>query len=132
MITAFEVYLVMQLDRISNGLTGLIAAFIILAVILALFGAMVRDMHTEGTDTYETGKKMHQAIPKIGASLVVLIGVNALLPSSKTAAAMILLPAITSKEVIEPIAGEAKELYGLAKQALKDMVNEGKEPENKK
>jgi hypothetical protein len=43
-------------------------------------------------------------------------------PSSRTAAAMILVPKLTSPEVMQPIGAEAKELYQLAKGALRNLA----------
>jgi len=50
--------------------------------------------------------------------------VGSLIPSSKTLAAMIVLPAITSEEVVSIIKPEAKELYELTKDALRSMATE--------
>lgn len=46
------------------------------------------------------------------------------LPSSRTAAAMILIPKLTSPAVLEPVGAEAKELYQLAKGALKRLATD--------
>lgn len=63
--------------------------------------------------------KVAKSILSISIPLLII---GTLLPSSRTAAAMIVVPALTSKEVVEPVAGEAKELYDLAKEALKNLA----------
>ena len=60
-----------------------------------------------------------------------LLSIGILTPSSKTAAAMIVLPALTSEEVVGTVKSEAKEPYEMAKEALKEKITttEGKKVE---
>ena len=110
MISAWQIYLVMQLDNITSAATiiGTIVGGTGAATIL--LGYMVEEI-----SLVKASKKM------LWVSLP-LISLATLLPNSRTAAAMIVVPALTSKEVVEPVAGEAKELYDLAKEALKNMA----------
>lgn len=57
----------------------------------------------------------------VAALTVLLATVATLLPSSKTAAAMVIVPAIANNETIRKESGE---LYDLAKQALRDSVTD--------
>ncbi|MFA6125493.1 hypothetical protein [Sphingomonas sp.] len=118
MISAFDVYLVMQLDSIVVAVA--IVAF--LAAIVAVVLGIV--FIVSATDGY--GDKSHTIVRKplkiACAVAAVTMTVSALIPSSKTAAAMIILPALTRDEVVEPLSKEAAELYGLAKQALKNAA----------
>jgi len=109
-ISAWQIYLVMQLDNITSAATiiGTIVGGTGAATIL--LGYMVEEI-----SLVKASKKM------LWVSLP-LISLATLLPNSRTAAAMIVVPALTSKEVVEPVAGEAKELYDLAKEALKNMA----------
>src|SRR5690606_7040123 len=59
-----------------------------------------------------------------GGVLVFSFLLASLLPSSKTAAAMIVLPAITSDTVVQTVAPEARELYELAKDALRSVAKD--------
>lgn len=132
MITPFEVYLVMQLDTILNGL---IRINILLGIALIAF-SIAGMAHSPGEHARAENKPSMDALAskyflfarKAAIALVLAITINSLLPSSKTAAAMIILPALTSKEVTEPLAAEGKELYALAKQALRDAVDAKPEP----
>lgn len=121
MVSAFDVYLVMQLDSIRDALV--VAAF--------LFGILGHVVFGVGVMSSADGEEWGPAVRKIGirtvaAGVVAAIGV-ALVPSSKTAAAMILVPALTSKEVTEPLSREAGELYGLAKDALRSIAEKPKD-----
>lgn len=107
-MSAWNVYWVMQLDSIGVGLLmfGVASVF----VGLAFFSYVA---------------SVHDRVSACGVMSVlfafVLWTVCMFLPSSRTAAAMIVLPAITSAEVRSAVAPEAKELYELAKDALRSV-----------
>ena len=109
MITAFDVYLVMQLDSIREFL-GLLAA-------LFFFGGSGVAILLINSDV---GFSWKELIAPIFA--VSLGAISTLLPSSKTAAAMIILPVISSAEFTGAAALEVKEVWELAKEALRGSV----------
>lgn len=120
MITAWQIYWVMQLDNIL-AVTSTISFF------ATSFGGIAYLAHrvakTSGREDDEA-KLIANATwiskPMLAVGLL-CIAANAFLPSSKTAAAMIVLPAITSDKVIETVTPEARELYELAKDALRSV-----------
>jgi len=57
---------------------------------------------------------------------ILCIGLAIATPSSKTMAMMKVIPAIANNEDVQ---GECKELYGLAKQGLKELVTDDEEGE---
>lgn len=127
MVSAFDVYLVMQLDSIKGVMSGVVAAGIIgtgAAIIFAPLGLMAGE--DLGVDIKATLKKYFPLKTIMTLWLFSLAG-SAFLPSSKTMAAMILVPALTSKEVTEPLSREAGELYGLAKDALRSIAEKPKD-----
>lgn len=124
MITPFEVYLVMQLDSISTGLSVSSAASGMVAGFLSMMWFM-SVLHEDD----DVCRKLTYPLKRALWVLVPCILLNALLPSTKTAAAMIVLPAITSEEVVRPLGNEARELYDLAKDALRKVVDAPKEVE---
>lgn len=125
MVTPLEVYLVMQMDSI-NGLFCMLAGGAVALACAWLFVATVNaDFDLKAT---KEEKKVRLDAAKKFSSRGLLFGVAcmvvaAFLPSTKTAAAMILLPALTSKEVTAPLSREAGELYELAKSALRNAAN---------
>lgn len=133
MVSPFEVYLVMQLDSI-NALFGWLAGASALLAGGWLFAvAMTTDFDFQAS---KEEKKVRLDAAKKFSFRALLFGVvclvaAAFLPSTKTAAAMILLPALTSKEVTEPLSREAGELYGLAKAALRNVAEREPKPEPK-
>lgn len=130
MISAFDVYLVMQLDSFILGLevfTGIIGTGMIAAYLMA---AMNRDIYKINSDDHNTAVSIHEWIHKrawVPIALGILIAIT---PSSRTAAAMIILPALTSDKVVNVVAPEVKELLGLTKEALRNMAKP--EPEKVK
>lgn len=114
MISAWDVYWVMQLDSIGMGLgfSGLI---------LIVFGSLVFYACVESDDY----RGIWIAIPSVALAFIFWIG-NAFLPSSKTAAAMYIVPRLTSGEAIEAMKPEARELYELAKDAIRELATDKK------
>lgn len=119
MVSPFDVYLVMQLDSIGSMFLffALVGSFV--AVVLCLFGSI-----EEEPAVLSWGRK-------VAAFAILSTLASGLLPSSKTAAAMILIPALTSEEVVAPVSAEARELYGLAKAALRNVAEREPKPEPK-
>ncbi len=120
MITAWQVYLVMQLDNIRDVLG---VCTVILGVSLLFGGAFGAFVVSEMCGDRQAGCwKMYRRLVSTGMVLFSLLLIcTTFIPSSKTVAAMIVLPAITSETVIDNVTPEAKELYGLAKEALKNL-----------
>lgn len=111
MVTPFEVYVVMQLD------TVIVSAFVF-GMLLFIVGAFYVAV---GSEDYSRGMFWAGVVSFALGILCILAGT--FLPSTKTAAAMIVLPAITSEEVVAPVSAEARELYDLAKQAIRKAVD---------
>lgn len=105
-MTAFEVYLVMQADSV-------VVCSIIAALILALASVPVALLASDGQLTWK--------VPKVLCSLAAVFFLVAMLtPSTKTLAAMYVIPAVTSEHAVEKIAPEVREVWELAKDALRE------------
>lgn len=105
MISPWDIYWVMQLDSIGAA-SVLLSIF---AVPSAIFTALAAK---EG--------ELPWSVPVILAPFAALLLFAAIfLPSSKTAAAMLVIPAIANNETIQREAGD---LYQLAKDGLRELV----------
>lgn len=129
MITAWDVYWVMQLDRVGDGF-GVTGCMSLIFGLIGTFFCLAHKNSIWGTEA-KTAKGL---LPYMKG--LVLLGlfnsaVSVFLPSSKTAAAMIVLPAITSDTVVEAVAPEARELYTLAKDALRGLGEKETQPVEK-
>lgn len=114
MITAWQIYWVMQLDVIRSGMVGVP----IFAFSIAVFFAIA----SGGESVWNEEKhRLYGWVKPFLAILTIMVVSWVFIPSSKTVAAMIVLPAITSDKVIETVTPEARELYELAKDALRSV-----------
>lgn len=122
-MTSADVYWILMLDNIRN-LVETFGIFSTVALVLLVIVGIVAWCDDA-------------ALPlayKIGVPLVVLVWVTslvacALVPSTKQAAVIYMLPKVATAENIETVQGETGELYGLAKQWLQAQVTEqGIEP----
>lgn len=60
------------------------------------------------------------------AVLIVSACVSTFMPGTRTVAAMVVLPKLTSPAALDAMGNEAKELYGLAKDALRNLASDDK------
>lgn len=124
LITAWDVYWVMQLDNILKMVGGL-QIFLVVALVVIGFAALVAQIEMYNEEARAAFHKKTVLLGKVtGFGLGFMSLLSGLLPSSKTAAAMIILPALTSEEVVEPLSREAGEIYKLAKIGLTNLVTE--------
>lgn len=127
-MNAWTIYWILQLDSI-NGLAGIVAilsaiAFIILFVgkkISADFAEIWADSpgHPEYKRYVAKERAATRALKPAAVCLAVFATVSAFLPSTRTAAAMVVLPAIANNETVQREAGD---LYQLAKEALRNAA----------
>ena len=118
-ISAWDVYWVMQLDSIRGVATFCLVAAGVAAAVGLAFAPLLSDMIDGGWGAL--GKVAKRLFAFVIAPCALCV---ALLPSSKTAAAMVVLPAVANSETVQT---EAVDLYRLAKKALADAI--GEEPE---
>lgn len=107
MITAWQIYWVMQLDDIRIFIRFVFGGLAVGIVAFSPFWLDEEDWHV--------------AVKRTAIGTLLMLFLSVMIPSTKTAAAMIVLPAITSDKVIETVTPEARELYELAKDALRSV-----------
>ena len=119
-MNAWTIYWILQLDSIREGFMILTAIFGVLVGVLALFGTIQRaDCYGDDDPAIALGKAKQTLAAKWAKPLVALFVLTLFIPTTKTVAAMVVLPAIANNETIRKESGE---LYDLAKQALRDAV----------
>ncbi len=124
-ISAWDIYWVLQLDSIGAAVFVLAGLFAGGAFGLALTGyfnlensRVMPELPTSQREAVE-GKRQLRAAKAFAFVAIPFVALSALIPSSKTAAAMYVIPAVANNETLRKEAGE---LYGLAKDALKDAI----------
>ena len=113
-MSAWEIYLIMQVDSISGALVAFFIMFGLASLAMLMIGFFENDYHGN-----RVGDVWFNRAKKVAIAMNCIMVVNVFIPSSKTLATMIVLPAVVNNEQVQ---GEAKELYGLAKQALTDLA----------
>lgn len=120
-INPWVLYLILQLDSIKAALVGPT----LLAGCVAVGGIIISCvLYAAGRENCDDDMvRMSRAGLKYGIAACVLFGilvtVEGLLPSTKNAAAIAIIPAIANSTVVQEEAGE---LYGLAKEAMKNLA----------
>lgn len=118
-LSAFEVYLVMQLDSIREyAPAGLIIGgmlFFVVGAILSLFIGTEEGLGRKGLGVVCAAIVLICTLASISAG----VSISVFAPSTKTAAAMIVVPAIVNNETLQEDAGE---FYDLAKDALRGAL----------
>lgn len=113
MLSAWDVYWVMQLDSINAGAA-------IIGVFGTAFGAIGTGVFTVAVADGEEWAPPVLRLARRVLGVGVLCAIAAVfLPSTKTAAAMIVVPAIANNQTLQREAGE---LYTLAKDALREAI----------
>lgn len=131
MISPFTVYLVMQLDSIGATVTFASVITGVLAAVLFLFASSERGSSQSYPD-HEISKRQaanaDRLFSKVKPAFVcasIFCALSVLLPSSKTAAAMYVIPAIANSEAVQ---NEAGDLYEMAKQAMRKLTADEAKP----
>lgn len=127
---AWTIYWILQLDSINCFaiFAGTGASLACVVAVFARIGSLsLAEIWQDMPDSREYKRYMAAAngdmklIKPAALVAVVMLGIATFLPSSKTAAAMVVLPAIVNNETIRKESGE---LYDLAKQALREAVTD--------
>ena len=122
MITPFMVYVVLQM----NSINGLLLFMALITAASTLLFLILRASWSPCSYTDEDRIAYEKWLRRSLISAAIAGIILGLSPSSKTLAAMLILPALTSEEVIKPVGKELKELYDLAKDGLRSIVEDHK------
>jgi hypothetical protein len=123
MLTPFNLYLIMQLDNIRNAM--IIPIIILILLTVAGFIMMMSNIINSDIPEKQFGDPWHILGKKIfrraGLGSAFVLALIAFLPSSRSAAVIVVLPAIVNNEAIQK---EAADLYQLAKEGLRRLVED--------
>lgn len=125
-MNAWQIYWILQLDSIGHLLDFAAIVLIITVAMFAVVGGIMKcDERSKETSNYIGGMTLHRQLRWAVPLLIVFGLANTFVPSTKTMAAMIVLPAIVNNTKLQHEAGE---LYNLAKQALVHAVHKDDTP----
>ena len=123
-MSPFLVYLLMMADDIKTLLcvSGGVCTFVFFVVTATrAFSCKASWTPAKEFDAWMTRLRSFSRAFMV-APLVLFIGVMA--PSTKTIAAMIVLPKITSPQAIDTVSKESRDIYELAKKALANLAED--------
>lgn len=117
-MSAWTLYWVLMLDNIGC-LAGFVAGAAGMAFAFCVFFAVPLSF-----EPVEDGWKIWRRffIPTI-VTMLISLPVATLLPSTKQAAVILIVPRIATEENLQALQDETGELYGMAKEWLKDQTN---------
>lgn len=128
MISAWDIYWVMQLDSIGCAFVFVAISLLVVAAGAAVGAMFNRDMRAIWSDNKEGNSFKEYDAKVVGWTSVakktapiglVVALLAAFIPSTKTAAMMLVIPAVANNEAIQREAGD---LYGIAKDALRELA----------
>lgn len=111
-MTPFQVYLLLQMDRIVGALLALAVLGIVVALLCTAFGS-IED---------EPGPRIFGRRAFVTSIFLWVAFMFA--PSTSTVAAMVVLPKLTSPQALDAMGKEGQELYGIVKDALRKLADD--------
>jgi|ERR1700761_727452 len=131
-MSPFLVYLMMQADSITNALV----VISIITGCLFVFGIAIYVITKGCADHDAEAESVNRAIASPLKYVSIVFGISmlmdALMPSTKTIALMVVLPKVTSPQAIDAMGSEAKDVYLLAKDALRTLAKDGSDKKDEK
>jgi hypothetical protein len=120
MITETEIYWILKLDDIQNLLMPF---WIIMSFSSVIFGGVwIGRSFCGEPDCRETAKKGKKAF-FICLSFALVFGIgHCFLPSTKQMAMIKVIPAIANSEIVGEMSADAKEIYKMGIQAIKEQI----------
>ena len=123
MITESMVYWFTRLDGINNLLVGGIIVF----GIGGFISAMLSMAAAEAGDEEWMRRLLFKWAPRCFFICVLCSVLIVFVPTTKEMAAIYILPKIANQDMVEEIGTETREIYGLAKDYLQDLLKKGEE-----
>ena len=121
-MSMFTLYLIMMLDSIGITLTlaSILAGLLCFVCTMFYFSIDIAGYYGVNLENKLAQRdKAGKAAKRLGILFCVVSAINTFIPSTKDAAIIVVVPAIVNNEKLQ---AEASELYGMAKQALKDKL----------
>lgn len=127
MISEFSLYWILKLDDICRALFALsLTAFAISMITGFIWGVQT----TEGE--YAAARTARNICKKSLLISVILFSVYTFIPTTKQIAAIKVIPAITNSDIASELSEDAKSVYRLGVQAIKDYLTTDKQENQSK
>ena len=125
MVSGWELYFVLKLDSF-HAFFQTIGGIGLISSVLGSIIATVASFDDDGT-TRMIANKAASLFRKMLVVSVLFVVAGLLLPTTKQAAAVLIIPKIATNENVEMISDEAKSLYSLAKEYFLENIKHQQE-----
>lgn len=134
-ISPFELYMILKLDDISNSLSVLgipLFIFSIFSAIAFIIWSIANIAEGDDENIQAIGRLIKKIFFMTFRSLLVVVFLQAVIPTTRQMAAILVIPAIVNSEFMQKdLPADLREIYTLAKEgmfkALTDEKGEGEE-----
>lgn len=116
-MTAWEVYWLMQADKISDAAIGVAVASGVSFGVVGFLALLFSTGPTE--DITDVGKKLLPPLKWLAATFVVFLPLSVFMPSTKTLAAMYAVPLVVNNEQLQ---SDLTDVYTLGMERLKEVL----------
>lgn len=103
MITPTQMYWLTRLDGINQALGMLLLIILLVCSAMTIIGMMLRADNCERDTEYDTGKKLHKAAIWLVCPFLLTLVCYVLTPTTREAAAIVVVPAIANSEKVQDI-----------------------------
>lgn len=121
MITISNMYWLTRLDHVHTVLGTLFVLLVLSTIAVLIIGCIMQD-YTFTDETHERGRKFVGKTPFMAAAFIVVLLVNALIPTTKEMAAMIVIPGVLNNEKVQTVGNK---LYDLAVEWMDELMPRG-------
>jgi hypothetical protein len=121
-MNGWQVYWLLQLDSINVAMTLICIGLLICSGI-----CLITWTFNQGSwDNKELGQRAKKSILKFGIPGAIFYIITALIPSTKTMAAVYVVPKIIHGDTIEQMSKDSADIYKLGVNRLKELLEEKK------
>ena len=118
MITMNNMYWLTRLDHMHDVLGATCCLLVISTIGVLIAGCIMQDDDTFEDETNECGRKFVRKSPFMAAAFVVTLLIDALIPTTKEMAAMIVIPGVLNNEKVQTVGNR---LYDLALEWMEEL-----------
>ena len=122
-ITPWAIYLITLLGDVRDAAKLLTVVGVAVVALQVLYVCLCFDVAMKDVTVIEKLKEMKGFFKKVAAATAVCGAITILVPSSTTLAAMYVLPAVVTSELVQELPGE---LVELARGYVKNLIEEQK------
>lgn len=134
-MSGFMLYLFTRLDSFCSLLSGLAVVSIICLFVLSMLYLIFKKLDGRYYDAeeeryvYEWIKVYEKHIKKLLRLVFILVTLKTLIPSSKEASLIYVIPKLSNSEITDKLKKDVPDIYNLAMEAIKEKITDSSKTE---